>query len=136
MARFLDTNILVRYLIRDDEEKALACLTLLDRAGRGEEKLVTSDLVIAEAVWVLGSSRWYGLARAEIVDLLKPIISLSGLQIPSKGLLIRVLEIYRDTQVDFIDAFNAVLMDHMGVSEVYSYDHDFDHLGFVKRLEP
>ena len=57
MARFLDTNILVRYLIRDDEEKALACLTLLERAGRGEEKLVTSDLVIAEVVWVLGSSR-------------------------------------------------------------------------------
>ena len=136
MARFLDTNILVRYLVRDDEEKAMACLSLLERAATGEEKLVTTDLVIAEVVWVLGSSRWYGLARAKIVELLKPIVSLRGLQIPSKGWLPRVLEIYRDTQVDFIDAFNAVFMDRMGVEEIYSYDQDFDGLNFVKRLEP
>ena len=34
MPRFLDTNILLRYLTRDDEEKDRACLALLLRVER------------------------------------------------------------------------------------------------------
>ena len=42
MARFLDTNVILRYLTRDDEVKAQAALRLLLRAERGEERLATS----------------------------------------------------------------------------------------------
>ena len=63
MPRFLDTNILLRYLTRDDEVKARACLALLLRVERAEEVVVTSDLVIAETVFTLQSPRQYGLSR-------------------------------------------------------------------------
>src|SRR5207237_10782451 len=43
--RFLDTNILLRFLTRDDEGKATASLALLTRIEQGEEKVVTSPLV-------------------------------------------------------------------------------------------
>lgn len=136
MPRFLDANILIRYLVRDDEEKARACLALLQRAQRGEEKLITSDVVIAEVAWVLESPRWYGLTKAETAELLDRVIAIRGLHIPSKGLFPRILKVYRDEQVDFIDAYNAVVMDRLGVGEIYSYDRHFDGLGFVKRVEP
>ena len=53
MVRFLDTNILLRYLTGEDEQKASASFNLLLKAERGEELLVTSDLVIAETVFTL-----------------------------------------------------------------------------------
>ncbi len=36
MVRFLDTNILLRYLTGDDEHKAGACLDLLLKVERGD----------------------------------------------------------------------------------------------------
>ncbi len=37
---FIDTNILLRYLTRDDEQKAQRALQLLIRVENGEEKVV------------------------------------------------------------------------------------------------
>ena len=34
--RFLDTNVILRYLTRDDEAKAEACYQLFQRVGRGK----------------------------------------------------------------------------------------------------
>ena len=39
--RFLDTNILLRYLTRDDEAKAQQALALLRRVERDEEQVET-----------------------------------------------------------------------------------------------
>jgi len=44
--RFLDSNVLLRYIIRDDDAKANQALSLLLRAGVGTERLETSQLVI------------------------------------------------------------------------------------------
>ena len=51
--RFLDTNILLRYLTRDDEEKARRALALLLRVERGEEEVVTSPMVVFETIFTL-----------------------------------------------------------------------------------
>jgi predicted nucleic acid-binding protein len=54
--RFLDTNVLVHYLTRDDEQKAEAAFALLRRVEQGDEKVVTSPLVIFEVVFTLQKS--------------------------------------------------------------------------------
>ena len=36
--RFLDSNVILRYLANDDEAKARDCYELLQRAQRGEEE--------------------------------------------------------------------------------------------------
>ncbi len=51
-ACFLDTNILLRFLTRDDEQKAQQALDLLLRIERGEEKVITSPLVIFETIFI------------------------------------------------------------------------------------
>ena len=62
--RFLDTNILLRYLTRDDEAKARRALALMIRVERGEEQVVTSPMVIFETVFTLEKS--YRIARSTI----------------------------------------------------------------------
>jgi len=50
---FVDTNLFVRYLTDDDPEKADRVEALLNAATAGKVKLITSDLVLAELIWVL-----------------------------------------------------------------------------------
>ena len=136
MTRFLDTNVLVRYLARDDERKAQASLALLQRVEGGEEVVVTSDLVIAEVVFVLQSSHRYNVPKRRIRELLEPIIALRGLRLPRKVLYSRAFDLYCEQNMGFADAFNAAYMESHGLSEVYSYDSDFDRVEGLRRVEP
>ncbi len=54
---FVDTNIFLHYLTRDDPVKAEVCFRLLEQARKGEIALTTSESVIAEVVFVLSSPR-------------------------------------------------------------------------------
>lgn len=38
--------------------------------------------------------------------------------------------------IDFIDAYNAAVMQARGLQTIYSYDTDFDRLSGIRRLEP
>ena len=136
MPRFLDTNILLRHLTGDDEEKARACRELLSRVERGEEAVVTSDLVIAEAVFILQSPRQYGLPRQQICRLLEPVVRLRGLRLPNKALYGRTFDLYCERNISFVDAYNSAYMEARGLTEVYSYDTDFDRVSGVRRVEP
>lgn len=133
--RFLDTNILVRYLTGDDPEKAKASFALLLRLERGEEAVMTSDIVIAETVYVL-QSRTYGMHRERIRDLMEPIIESRGLRLPRKSLYARAFDLYCSSRISFADAFNAAYMESRGLNEIYSYDTDFDRIEGVTRVEP
>jgi predicted nucleic acid-binding protein len=135
MRAFLDTNVILRYLLRDDEAKYQSCRGLLKSVEEGEEELVTTDLVVAELVWVM-SSKPYELSRARIRDDLSSLISLGNLRLPHKPLLERALDLYAESGIDFIDAYNAVAMLKRGVESVYSYDTDFDKLPGLARQEP
>ena len=77
--KFLDTNVIIRFLTRDDEEKAEACYQLLQRASRGVETLLTCEAIITEVVYVLSSKRApYKLTHDEIRSRLTPIIAIRG----------------------------------------------------------
>jgi len=87
--RFLDTTVLLRYLTRDDERKAAAALALLQRIERGEEWVVTTQAVIFETVFTL--QRFYKVPRERIRDLVLPIVTLCGVQLPNKPLYERAI---------------------------------------------
>jgi predicted nucleic acid-binding protein len=135
MAVFLDTNVILRFLLRDDEAKFQRCYDLLKRAETGEERLETSDLVISEVVWVLESTA-YGLGREEIRSRLLPIVRLRGLRMPARRVLERAFDLYVTKSVDFVDAYNAATMERRGLGQIYSYDADFDKLEGIARQEP
>ena len=133
---FVDTNLFIRFLSRDDEEKAAKCKTLFEKALAGEVKLFTSELVIAEVVWVLQSPKTYNQKPERIRELLLPLLTIKNLNFPNKELYPEVFELFASTNVDYIDAYNAVLMQQKGISDIYSYDIHFDLINNINRLEP
>jgi predicted nucleic acid-binding protein len=132
--RFLDTNVLIRYLTRDDDRKATAALALLQRIEHDEEKVVTSPLVVFETVFTL--QKRYEVPRSQIRDALSDIISLRGVELPSKSLYLQALDLYAKKNISFADAFNAVYLRSRHVSEIYSWDTDFDKIEGLSRVEP
>ncbi len=134
--RFIDTNIFIRHLTNDHPVHSPACFALIQRIEQGTLTAWTSDLVISEVVFVLASKQLYGLPRAEIRDLLLPLINLSGIKLPHKRMYQRVFDLYANLPIDYADAYNAALMESRGEIEVYSYDVDFDRIQGIVRREP
>jgi len=134
MRKFLDTNIFLRYLTKDDEEKAYKVLDLLKKIEKGEKKAITSPLVIFELIFTL--QKYYKLPKEEIKNLVLPLINLRGLKLPYKAVFEKTLEVFPNTNVSFADLFNYFFMLEHEVKEIYSYDEDFDELPEVKRLVP
>ena len=135
--RFLDTNITVRYLTGDDPVKAAACLRLLERVERGEEQVRTCEAIITEIVYVLSARAHYDLTHEEIRRRLTPVLMLRGLKLPGKHLYLRALDIYADSpSLDFEDALTLAYMENEGITDLYSYDRNFDDRPGVTRIEP
>jgi predicted nucleic-acid-binding protein len=65
----VDTNIIVRFLVRDDEKQAEAARKRLKQAETRRERLKIPLLVVLETIWVLESA--YGKSRSDILDSLR-----------------------------------------------------------------
>ncbi len=136
--RFLDTNVILRYLTRDDEAKAQACYQLFQRVKQGREELFTCEAIVTEVAYVLSSHRGpYRLDHEEIRAKLLPILILRGLKLSQKRIYLRALDLYAASPfLDFEDALAAAHMEQRGVTEILSYDRDFDRLSGLERVEP
>lgn len=136
--KFLDTNVILRYLTRDDEAKAEACYQLFQRVRLGEEELFTCEAVVTEVAYVLSSPRApYRLSHHEVRARLLPILTLRGLRLPQKRVYLRALDLYASAPfLDFEDALAVAHMEHRGLTEIVSYDRDFDRVTGLQRIEP
>lgn len=134
MQRFLDTNVLLRYFTAGDPDKAQRAKRLLERVERGEEKLVTTTLVVFETVFTLG--RTYKVPKEQIRAMVGDVLSLPGVQLAGKSRCLTALDLYAEKSISFVDAYNAVYMQSRGLSELSSWDTDFDKIDGLVPLEP
>ena len=96
----IDTNVLVRYLVRDDAEQAAAARVLLERLTREHPGFVCREVVV-EVVWVL--ERAYRFGRAEIADVLLELVATDCLVFESGDDVIRSALRYRQGGPGFSD---------------------------------
>jgi len=132
--RFIDTNVFLRYLTRDDPSKFERCRAMFRKAIGGEIQITTSGIVIAELIWTLSS--YYKVPKADVIEKVSVIVGTESLFIPDKDVVADALVLYARKNIDYIDAYNAVFMKYEGLSEIYSYDEDFDTIEEIQRREP
>jgi predicted nucleic acid-binding protein len=132
--KFIDTNIFLRYLTRDDLSKYERCREMFKKALKGEIAMSTSGMVIAELIWTLLS--YYKVPKAEVIEKVFVILGTENLFVPDKNVLADALVLYARKNIDFIDAYNAVFMKYQGLCEIYSYDEDFEAIEGIQRREP
>src|SRR5947209_6658109 len=104
-SRFVDTNVLLRHLLNDHPELSNRARSLIRGIETGRENVWTTDLAIAEIVWVLESRRVYDTPRERIRALLLPLIELPGFQLENKRIYRRVFDLYVAHPIDYIDCY-------------------------------
>jgi predicted nucleic acid-binding protein len=129
-ASFLDANIFIRYLTNDDPAKADRVEKLLESAAAGKERLLTTEMVVAEVVWVLES--YYKLGNLAIGPMVKAILATPGLEVINGTLVEKAVERYMAQNIDFIDGYIVAVMEQNKVNEIFSYDKK--HLTRIKTI--
>jgi predicted nucleic acid-binding protein len=135
MSEFVDANIFLRLITADDPKKAERCFELIQRAGRGEVDLYTSESIVSEVVYVL-SRATYRVPRADVEAALGSALANSGLRMDYKDSVLRALEFWQESKLDFEDCLAIQHARRLALDGIYSYDRDFDRIPDIRRLEP
>ena len=120
--RLVDTNLIVRYLVQDDEKHAEVATKLFEACDRADLVVVVLPAVLAECVFVLES--FYEHPRADIAVVLVRLISSPGVEIPGMAIHLDAFNRYGKTKVHFVDCLIAATAaaENMPVA---SFDRDF-----------
>lgn len=116
----IDTNVLVRYLMRDEPEQSAIARSFMFSLSRDEPGFVSS-VVLAELSWVL--ARAYRVPRGHIADGLEALLRTHDLVIENRDASFRALALYRaGKHVEFADALIAMIASLAGASRTVTFD--------------
>jgi predicted nucleic-acid-binding protein len=116
----LDTNILIRYLVRDDEKQFLQATKLIRGAIRAGETLYVPVTVLLEVEWVLRTS--FALSKAQVVAAISRLLSASELSIANETAIESALNLYQNHSADFSDCVHIALSHTAGESPLWTFD--------------
>ena len=119
----LDTNVLVRFLVRDHEAQFERARRLIKREVGAQEKVLISLLVLLETEWVLRSV--YGYGASQLVKALRAFAGLPHVTTEDAGLMAQALD-WMEGGMDFADALH--LVGAQGCDAFVSFDRRFARL--------
>ncbi|MCB1037047.1 MAG: PIN domain-containing protein [Acidobacteria bacterium] len=132
--RAIDANILLRFVTADHPQMSPRCRDLLERVQSGEETVLLPEAALCDVVWTLRS--FYDWPAERVGPFVGSLLALDGLRMSRKELLWEALTLFVDERIDFSDALIAAETAAHGVTEIYSYDRDFDRVEGLTRIEP
>lgn len=97
----LDTNVLVRYLTRDDEAQFKAAAAAIRSAVRAGETLLVCIPVLLETAWVL--QRAYAVERAGLARTVQALLESPDLVLENEPLVEAALDAFQSGSADFAD---------------------------------
>lgn len=105
----LDTNALVRYLVRDEEDQYQQVVDWLKEAEDGKIKIIIPTIVVAETCFVLES--FYKKQRDEISDSMVVFLSQRWMSVPDRDALLSLWSNFKKG-LHFVDSFLLALAEH------------------------
>jgi predicted nucleic-acid-binding protein len=128
----VDTNIVLRYLLADDDQQHRLAVQLIDQTCSPDDPALVSGVVLVEIAWFL--SRQLRLPRAKIVDHITALLDNTHLLIANSVSALLAVIAYRDGRADFADYFIAALNREHGVDRTFTFDQDASRDGALVLL--
>ena len=126
----IDTNILVRFLVRDDEAQFEKARRLIRREVAAGRRVFLSQLVLLETEWVLRCR--YGLQKTEIIDAISALLDASDVQFEDEPAVEEALFVWKDRSVGFADCLIEARNKRLGCSATATFDAKASKLpGFI-----
>ena len=102
MVYLLDTNIIIRFLVGDNEEHLAKSTEYFEQIELGSMEVEILSDVLMEAFFVL--TKFYKLPKIEVISDIKTILSFEGVVNKDKVILFEALSIIENKNIDFVDA--------------------------------
>lgn len=116
----LDTNILVRILVRDDELQLAATQQLFADTVRASDTLYVPITVTLELEWVLRTR--FRFSKPDVMRALSELLGAVELSFQFDSALEIALALYRNGTADFSDALHLALSQSAGETPFYTFD--------------
>ena len=116
----IDTNVLVRFLVRDDEPQFEKARKLIKREVTAGRRVFVNQLVLMETEWVLRSR--YDLPKNQIIAAISGLLETADLQFEDEPTVEEALFIWRDATADFADCLIGAKNRRMGCRATASFD--------------
>ena len=127
----LDTNVLVRYLVRDDEQQAESARALLESLTTERPGYACREVVV-ELVWVL--ERAYGVSRERIATILQELVATQSLMVEAADDVARAAFRYQSGGPGFSDLMVLAAAERSGARPLYTFDRKAARLEGVELL--
>ena len=128
----LDTNVLIRYLTRDNPEQAEAARALLRGLTTDNPGFICREVVI-EVVWVL--ERSYRFSRERIANIVVELVATDTLVIEDDNDVAQADAAYRQGSADFSDLMILSAANRVGAQPLYTFDRQFARLDGTELVE-
>jgi predicted nucleic-acid-binding protein len=116
----LDTNVLVRLLVRDDPQQAAAAERLLGKAFESGEDCFLSDPVLCELEWVLDSC--YRAPRTDVLAVLRDLMAQKHFAFEDREVLRCAVDAYQAGRADFSDYLIGAKAQARGATATYTFE--------------
>ena len=116
----VDTNVLVRYLTRDDKSQYEKARRLIDREVAKGEPVLVSLLVLLETEWVFRSR--YELAKADIVTAFSALLDTADLAFEDEPSVENAVYSWKDSAADFADCMIEARNRRLGCRATATFD--------------
>ncbi len=117
----LDTNVLARYIVEDDEKQARIATRIIDRCTVDAPAFV-SHLVLVELTWVLSSC--YNADKSALAAVIEQLLQTKQLIVEQGETVWHALEDFKKSSADFSDCLLSRINQQAGCSTTVTFDKD------------
>ena len=126
----IDTNVLVRFLVRDDEAQYEKARKLIKREVAAGHRVFIGQLVLLETEWVLRSR--YGLSKKQIIETISGLLDTTDVRFEDEPAIEEALFTWKDAVADFADCLIGAKNRRLGCRATATFDTKAAKLpGFV-----
>lgn len=116
----IDTNVLIRYIVRDDQRQAEAATRLIESKCTPEDPGLINLIVLCELVWVL--IRGYGYDRQMVARVVRRILFVQELRVSGAESAWRAIRLFEQGKADFADYLIGLSNQDEKAKATYTFD--------------
>ena len=128
----IDTNVLARFLLRDDLAQFDLAHVLLTERCTADEPGFVSQVVLCELVWVL---KGCGVSKPQLLDVMNDLVAAPNLRFEAEERVYEALDLWRNAHADFADILLALTARDHGCATTYTFDRKAAQLEGMTLLE-
>lgn len=134
MMKALDTNVLVRFLVKDDERQSEIVYRTFKKAETDKNTFFVPLLVVLETLWVLDSV--YKIARNGILDSINEVLLMPILKFEAQETIQRFIFLARENKIDLSDILIACSARLAGCESVLTFDKKASKFEYFELIDP